>query len=216
MSISVVIPCHIKDINCISNILTDLNNQTRKPDEILIFIKPVNDGKLFDYFRKFIDKDIKLDIITNIENTTIGYSKNRCIEKSNFDIICAMDADDRVHPQKLEIIDLIFSKMVECDVVVHNYVINDTSHFSNLFDLEKIDIEKCYTDNIFWGVLTETHPKIHHAHCSVRKKVFEKYSFEESWEKLGMDDSLFLNTICKNEYCIYSVNFPLISFEIET
>lgn len=214
MKLSVCIPCHVDHFHHLKDIISDLNNQTRPPDEIIIYIKPINKNHNLDL--NFNVKSCTNLIFIEDENyTTMAYSKNRCAEKSTGDLILFMDCDDRINIHKLEFVERFFLKNNDCDVLVHGYYINDLSHLKDSIDMNNMSYEICIDDENTLGVKNNIGVELHHAHSSFRRDSFIKCKYPEKDSAYRADDSILLKHMVKKQYNIYFTNNKLISFTIK-
>jgi hypothetical protein len=143
MTTSVIVPCVARHFLWVSGLLESYENQTVKPDEVVISIseveklnpKEINDLEHGDY-------SFRLKIIRN--NGVIMDGENRTIAMNNSsgDILIFSDADDIPHPQRVEIAKFIFENY-EVDHILHGL----TGYRSEIqrFDLQSI--EMLYFDN---------------------------------------------------------------------
>ena len=207
MKLSVCIPCHINHADHLKNILSDLSIQTKKPHEIVIFLKPFLSSNLNFLHGQFDETELK--IITSCEESTMGFAKNKCAEQSSGDILCFMDADDRIHPQKLEFVEKIFTSQT-CDAMIHNYSMNNVSIFNKTLDNPLIG--NCFDHVTGTGVDNDLDIPLHFAHCSVKKDVYLLNKFNENWDSYRADDAYFVKSLCKKGYSVKCVDLKLISF----
>jgi len=212
MKISVCIPCHINDFEDLKKLIINLNSQSRKPDEVIIFIKPVNKNFL-DNKNLFLDKEINYQIITDSKYSTMGYGKNRCIEKATGDIICLMDSDDTVHFSKIEFVEKFMKNNLNCDIMVHGYHYNDIDALNNLkINLEDESYSACHADPKTLGITTSCGSELHHAHASFRRDVIKNNMFPEENIAYRIDDSVMLKLLLKKNYNIFFSKHKFISF----
>jgi len=155
MKISVCIPCIYDKHRLLKDILYDFVNQTKKPHEIIVLLKPTDAPASFynNLYNTMLDTNI-ITFIAENKNSTIGYAKNRCVEKTSCDVVCMADSDDRIHYKKLEYVEEFFRNTEDADGLVHRYFggLNWSSYpdvqivdpKQSMLDLreEKIDIEK--------------------------------------------------------------------------
>jgi len=216
MQISVVIPCHVKDLPDLKESILDWTKQSVKPKEIVVFLKPVESN--FQHGLYDLDlKGIEINVLLHNGETTRGFAKNRAIENCSSELICMADADDRIHPQKLEFVKKTFEKNENCDIVLHYFSYNDISHFDKMFDsnFTVFKHDKCLEGG--WNGLNELdyynmHYPIHNAHNSFKKKLFENHKYDESQEACGSDDSIFNKDACLKKLNLFVVPYNLVSF----
>lgn len=97
--VSVVIPAYNAAAH-ILRALVSLENQTRKPDEVIVIDDGSSDdtGKIVVRFSKSSDLNI---IFEHQENKGCGAARNTGIRQSSSDLIAFLDADDIVYPDFL-------------------------------------------------------------------------------------------------------------------
>jgi hypothetical protein len=113
-----------------------------------------------------------------------------------------MDADDLMHPQRLEIITKVFED-TDCDIVLHNFQEKEENTFESITDVStKIDglqIHSCgciiHKDNQFDEI-----NKIHHSQSSVKKEVLYQVRYREDKEYNRKEDSIFCADVFYLEY----------------
>lgn len=210
MKISVVSPCHVNDAYCLKDFFTDLGKQSRLPDEVIVYMQPLRGIDFNPY--QYISETVNVNIITSEIPSVMGYNKNRAIENTNGDVICLMDIDDRIHSDKLKIVESFFKSNAECDVLLHSYKQNDMSILSNKHSNENEYIKLEYENiNKGYGVINPKYP-LHYAHCSIKRNVWEEFKFKESDEFFRRDDSQFIKDCYLKNKNIYCLDLELINF----
>merc|ERR1712048_502440 len=127
--ISLVIPAIPRDVELLeTRILMTLSRQTQQPGEVIIALSDTNatwarelEGR---WRQQFFAGLLVLDYP---EKQSAGENRNRGAAKATMPIISFMDADDRMHPQRLEIMSdaLTWSKAM---VAIHSFsVANEDS-----------------------------------------------------------------------------------------
>ena len=140
MKISVIIPCVDKHLNLLEKLLESMILYTRHPDEVIVSISPrylkldLSNVKL-----RLENKYSFLKCIVQNCVTTAGMNRNSCLDIVSGDIIVANDADDIMHPQKLEIIEDIFMKYPYTKLIVHNLIKTKKTDYS-LKSFQKVDL----------------------------------------------------------------------------
>ena len=101
MRIGVAIPCFIKHIPQCLQLLDALEYQTRRPDEVV-----VSCSSTAEFPHKEYSYPIKILVTEKKQNTSTN--RNCAARELQTDIICFFDADDEMHPQRLEVIERSF------------------------------------------------------------------------------------------------------------
>lgn len=98
-TIAVIIPCY-KDSKTLERAILSINQQTFKVTEIIVVNDCSPETEIIDnIILKFPD----IIYIKNNKNIGLAGSRNVGINISKSEIICLLDADDELHPQKIEI-----------------------------------------------------------------------------------------------------------------
>jgi len=215
MKISVVLPCHVKDLNELKTALPSWVSQTIKPYEIIVYLKPVEPNYNHGLYDINLN-GINLKVITNDKNTTRGFSKNESIKETCGDIICVSDCDDLQHPEKLRYVTHVFKNNPDCGIFLHSYVFCDKNIFNEPFDenYELFESNHCETFGLDGIGKWNSVYHFHNAHVSFRKEIFDIHKFDESDEACGQDDSIFNNDGCMKNIKTLSTPKKLVSYEI--
>lgn len=121
MTTSVIVPCVARHFFWLSGMLEAYQNQTVRPDEIVISLSEVESlsSKEIDLLEKGL-WDFKLKIIRNFGKIMDGENRTIAMDNSIGDILIFSDADDIPHPQRVEIVKYIFENY-EVDHILHAY-----------------------------------------------------------------------------------------------
>lgn len=148
--ISVIIPVYNAS-KFLSKTLDSVINQTLPSDEIIIIDDGSTDNSL-DIIEKFKNKHATVKVYTQ-KNSGPSVTRNRGVEYANYEWVCFVDADDLLHPQRLEIA-MNFSNNCDAvicdfkrfrdkeDIVVENYDKNS---------IESLGIEESNLSVLLWG-----------------------------------------------------------------
>jgi glycosyltransferase involved in cell wall biosynthesis len=209
MKIGVAIPCYYGHIHRLTNLLDSIENQTFKPDKVVISsssTKELFETKQYSF---------PLEIIITEEHKNAAQNRNIAASKLNdMDYITFMDADDIMHPQRIEILLKIFQE-TECDIILHNYFV-DNSKFEHIYN---INLRVNSLVQAYWGAIIHKEDKynyvehIHHSQVSIKRNIFDIIKFPEGTEFNRREDSVFccmvfaipniMNVYIKNELSIY-------------
>lgn len=214
-SIGVAIPCYYGHINSLKLLLDSIEIQTRKPDLVVISCSSSNDKdipyKQENYSFPFI-------IYTHIEKMNAAQNRNFAARHLDTDIISFIDADDQMHPQRIEIIEKAFK---ENDIVLflHSFTMHNNTEIDEIYDIDsiKFDINKLDINYSGWGLrhLEKSNADIHNGHSSVRRYILENIQYGESSyyhtrEDSGFTADVFRSFPNKNGYSILPLSkyFP--------
>jgi len=184
MRIGVAIPCYIGHIEHLRTLLDSIAKQTRMPDKVVVSCSST--AEMPHDFPKY-DFDLQFICDPSVKNP----SQNRNISARNLDtdIITFFDADDIMHPQRLEFIEQAF--MGNADIVLHNYETNQEE--IPLFESSNISYNclcQCASGcirHINWN----SNDRIHHSQVSVKREIFDQVQFDEGPTAIGKEDCVF-------------------------
>lgn len=158
ITISLCIPCVPKHIPFLYDLLDSVCKQTRKPDEVIIFISEYGDDDA-SALQSLLRSSYKYLYIT-VGNTPnkqyAGPNRNSASKLSKGSIISFIDADDILHPLRIQAIHGVFSTFnINC--ILHHY--SHTELKINTYDNLTISLRYLFTLDI------------HHGHPSFRRDV---------------------------------------------
>lgn len=216
MKIGVAIPAYVGHINNLFKLLDSIQNQTYIPDKVSVSCSSTKETDFDLYVEKIKQYSFPLQIITSEEKKCAAQNRNIAASKlTGIDYITFIDADDIMHPQRIEILVQAF-KQHDCDIILHNY-----SYLESLDDIlvKKIDkndiivkvnsLEQCYSGCIRHKIYGE---KIHHGHVSVKQTIFNAVTFPEEPEFYRKEDCVFCYRVfslpnIKNAYITNELTF---------
>jgi len=149
-SVCVIIPCY-KDSSTLERALNSIYAQTRKLNEIIV----VNDfSPETEKIESILKNHPKVKYIKNQKNYGLAKTRNVGIRNSESDIITFLDADDEIHPQKIELQLSVYRENLAVSCSVDRVNLNEThSNFKNYNTV----IKKRYSKShllIFRNVIT--------------------------------------------------------------
>lgn len=201
-SIGVVIPCHKPYIPLLKECLDSIEYQTDKPDNVIVICSSSLPEDIPQYKYSF-----PLEIITRKDRYNAAENRNEGIKRMKTDIVSFFDADDVMHPQRIEVlrkymegVDILFhgyqTKNRNFDsidnLIVHRNQLIRSQTGCVLFDPLRL-IEDYYKNNrtTFDHSYTEWKKELHHAHVTVRNHLLDFVKFPENHELERREDSLF-------------------------
>jgi glycosyltransferase involved in cell wall biosynthesis len=218
LQIGIAIPCFKGHITHLKRLFDSIEAQTRKPDMVIV---SCSSSKYEDIPYKQQDYTFPFKIITIEEKKSCAQNRNIAGKIINTDIICFFDADDAMHPKRLEFIEQIFIENPLTKLVLHateQTVNNPYETYDSLtYDVGKL--RRCP-----WGSVISTtvfsNFKSHNGHCTVSKECFKDIQFREGFDYYGRDDTIFCTDIIakyQNEivYCPYKLSKYYISHTSE-
>jgi len=218
-TIGVAIPCYIYHLQKLKILLDSIQAQTLKPTHVVVSCSStLPDNKdVNDIREKYTD--FKLDVITTKERKNASENRNIASRHLHTDIISYMDADDIMHPQRLEYILQAFQQ-TDCQIVLHSYtnrIINTCVYPHIIYHYGKLASAPCRCA----VHIDDYRLPIHHGHSSILKTVFDRvqYREESSFNRIpgvqgsgGCEDSVFCSDVLldvheKNVYIPLELSF---------
>jgi glycosyltransferase involved in cell wall biosynthesis len=191
MKIGVAVPCYYGHIPHLMYLLDSIESQTSRPDKVVVSCSSTSE--LFETKQY----SFPLEIVITEHHKNAAQNRNIAASKlSDMDYITFMDADDLMHPQRIEILLKTFRE-TECDIILHNYWLNH----SQLDHIEDIDIRineltQCYTGCIRHIDFNKYQSQmIHHSQSSIKKCIFDIVKYPEEKEFARREDCIFCHRV---------------------
>lgn len=198
-TIGIVIPCYKPHIGLLGRLLWSINNQTRKPDIVVVSCSSSEES---DIIYKDTDYNFSLKIFTHKEKMNVAQNRNFGARQLNTDIITFFDADDIMHPQRIEIIHKCYLLYPNTRLFLHSLHLSPTNLNFPKYDINCISFE---CDPFFicnYGAVNykyDNKTAIMNSHSAIPKKMFDELQFIESKEGYGKEDTLY-NVYIINKY----------------
>ena len=207
MRIGVAIPCYIGHIDRLLVLLDSIEQQTRLPDKVVVSCSSTSFLPAFPAYK------FEFEIVC--EPTKKNPSQNRNIaglRLMDTDIISFFDADDVMHPQRIEFIERAING--GSNVVLHNF---EYEHMTQGF--EHFDTCHIYYNNLCQcesGCIRQVDwnnkNRIHHAQVSVKRELFEQVKYDEGPNGYDKEDCVFCWSVfalpnIKNAYISNKLSF---------
>jgi len=182
MKISLIIPCIKRDSDVLLDVLRNFfENSTRLPCEIIVALSessPVLAKELREAGEEMFGKIFLL--VDTPHKALVGENRNRGFSVSSGDIIMFHDADDQIHPKKIEIMEYLFAKYPSVDmwnypVQGDKYLWERYDNFENLVVIDPKEVQRVnYRPEMYerWSGCCD-------GHITCRRKVAEAIEFEE-------------------------------------
>ena len=204
MRIGVAIPCFDKHIPQCIKLLQSLQEQTRRPDMVAVSCSSYTQN---DFVIPACSFPIKVLVTDQKQNAAIN--RNQAAAELDTDIICFFDADDEMHPQRLDIIGYAFESQ-KTDIFLHSYYQgNECNNPYHGFPINAMFFIRNALRRCISGCITfDNIQRITHGHVSVSREVFHHIQFPEEQESQGREDCVF----CYNVFAkpnIQSVYCPI-------
>lgn len=233
IKISIIIPCHYHYIKYLDICFEGILNQTKIPYEVILVISQTLDKHknwIFEKFnKKFLDKNIKFKIINFLNIQYAGINRNIGALNAVGDLLVFIDADDIIHPMKIEITEYLYNKY-NFDGMLHSYVLKENKNFFtnhsinykseeyeiyNKDDLFKITFPNNSRDRngeLKYGSKRVINSPINLSlgYMTVKKEIFNKIQYT-NLEK--GQDAVFFRDCLWNDYNIMAFNIPLFIYD---
>jgi hypothetical protein len=117
LTISVCIPCTFVHVRYLHTVLTSIEEQNLKPDEVIISISQIENKSPLHYD----DYTFPVYVITTPERKYAGENRNIAALHSKCDLIAFIDADDIMVSTRLSITQYIFHEYPETVGLFHHF-----------------------------------------------------------------------------------------------
>jgi hypothetical protein len=214
MKIGVAIPCYVGHIDKLFNLLNSLEKQSVLPDKVVVCCSSTKEIQNKNNYSFQLAIIICLDKKTAAENRNIAAS----ILLEDMDYITFFDADDIMHPERIEVLHKVINEN-NSDVILHNFYYNHELDIREGFPcIENIEIRNNTLIPAPSGCVTHIYgyhdsiDRIHHGQVTIKKDLFYTVKFPEEPEFYSREDSIFCNRLLqieniKNTYIINKLSF---------
>jgi len=208
LTIGVAIPCYKGHIEVLRYLLDSIEAQTRKPDKVVV---SCSSSEVSDIPSSYFQYSFPLSIFTCSEKKNVSQNRNFATSKLETDIVSFIDADDIMHPQRLEVVEQCFLQY-NVQILLHFYETNLRRPFKQYQNFP-IECNKLFVCP--WrSIQHNNYPRadiIHNGQASVRRAVFDRVQFQEGPEFIGREDTFFVGDILliypgQNAYCSLSLS----------
>jgi len=209
MKIGIAIPSYKGHIIQLIELLDNIENQTKLPDKVCVSCSSTVD---FPEIKKY---NFPLEIVTTTDKKNAAENRNIASSKLlDMDYISFFDADDLMHPQRIEII-WTTCKNREVDLLLHDYY-NESEKNPN-YSEPILDIDVKY-DSLCQCVSgcarhkNQHYGNIHHSQVTVKRNILDLVTFPEEREYCRKEDSVFCNRVLgieniKSAYIVNKLSF---------
>lgn len=188
-TIGLAIPCYNKHIPNLLQLLDSIEAQTRKPDVVSISCSSTSEGE----FPSLRDYGFAVLVSTTPERRNAAQNRNIAAGRLDTELISFFDADDTMHPQRIEGIMVAFSE--PCDIVVHSFyqAFESLTPYPRIerFTILRNELRQCPSKCIY----LENRSHVHHSQSTVRKEIFEQIRYSEEKEYEAREDSVFCHRV---------------------
>jgi glycosyltransferase involved in cell wall biosynthesis len=207
LTLGVAIPCYSGHFQYLNSLLANIASSTVKPTAICISCSSWTHNKK-EYFEF---SGIPVIIWYSSEKLNVSQNRNRAASLLKTNLISFLDADDLMHPKRVEFLIGVFETRPDISAVFHDYMYHPISMRDDPFwDEPQANPlpNKVRKDPNATGIIVEGGPyAIHQAQVTIRSRLFSIFRFNESWEHFRREDSMYAATLVLHEVpCLYLNN----------
>ena len=194
ISIGVAIPCYKFHIPSLKRCLDSIEAQTVKPHEVIV---SCSSSKTSDIPFSSYMYSYTLRILPQPERRNAAENRNYAASFLTTDIVTFFDADDEMHPQRLEAITQAFQQHHGLDIVLHSFLEGEENKrafdIHTTFDFRPQTLTKSPTGcAVYTGDLSA---RIHHSQVSVSRFVLGRIQFKEDPGNERREDAIFCGDV---------------------
>ena len=186
-SIGVAIPCYEGHIELLKTLLDSINIQTINPNIVVVSCSSTKELILNKTYH------FNLKIVTTEHLKNAAENRNIACKYINTDIITFCDADDIMHPQRIEIILNTFNNN-NIDILYHNGIYKEPYISSPFEKIDSADVIYNELRQSQCGCITHNNYNnysIFHGHVTVKANIYNKVKFNEHYTYNLKDDCAF-------------------------
>jgi hypothetical protein len=194
MKIGVAIPCYNGHINQLYVLLDSIEKQTILPDKVVVSTSSTKEFKNNNIY------SFPLEIIAVEEKNNAAKNRNRAVSLlTDMDFISFIDADDVMHPQRIEMLLKVF-KEHDSDIILHNYFDNNcpTNEIFKNMEYTEINVRINSLRQHWSGCIEHCNyfdEGIHHSQVSVKNDILKNIKFPEEVEFNRREDCIFCHRV---------------------
>ena len=202
--ISVCIPAIPRDVDsgCLDELISSIADQTLSAAEVVISFTNSSYSQALRLRTSSLERlgPVPVRIVRSSDVYVQGKSRNNAALVSTAELISFVDADDKMHPERLEVIQGAFRGNENLTLLLHGFVEDENA---SGWDSESM-LSKMYTtvgkEEICESeIRSRRQPNldllVHHAHVTVRRELFEKFRYDESPARHRIEDSVFVREV---------------------
>lgn len=191
VSISVIVSCYKPHLQKLLRLLDSINVQTCLPFEVIVSSSSTKSSDL----PTFPEYKFAFKIVTFEERRNAAMNRNTAANLATGDYLTFIDADDMMHPQRIEALLVAIENGAE--FIMHNFL-PQSELANNYSNYDKFNIEYDCLFPAPSGCVVHRHNKdIHHSMSTVRRTHFQKVQFFEGASYERREDAVFCNHIVK-------------------
>ena len=199
MKIGVAVPCYIGHVKHLLSLLDSLENQTVLPDKVVVSSSSTDSERVIELHNKY---SFPIAVITCVDKKNAAENRNiAAAHLLDMDYITFFDADDIMHPQRIELLHKVINEN-QSSVILHNfYYDTELSKPEDLPRIENIEVRNNMLMPAWSGCVTHFHgfndsiDRIHHGQVTIKKELFYVVKFPIEDEFLSREDAVFCNRL---------------------
>ena len=195
--IGVAIPCYINHFHLLEPLIENISKSTLRPDHIAISCSSYSHDNRTDT----VYDGIPVSIQYSTKQLNQATNRNIAGKMLQTQLISFIDADDLMHPLRLEYIVRAF-RNGPYHAIYHSYapapITADFDPFESVGEYDLVSEPMISNPNAIGVLVGNTSHPVHHAHVTVRRDVFNRFKFDERWEAYRTEDSLYGKTLAES------------------
>lgn len=218
IQLGIAIPCYKYHLPKLKRCLDSIMNQTEKPDLVVVSCSSSETSHIPDFpvytfpFKMIIFSEFRN--ASQNRNTASDYLRSNGMTHISF-----FDADDEMHPQRIEFIKKAFLKQPDSELVIHSFWrgLQNNEEFK-MFDSVPIAENVLVRGKKSQSGVFYSHNKsfeLHHSQISVPITTLERVKFPEEKEYERKEDSFFCQTLLKDDTKNSVILLPLSKYHEE-
>jgi glycosyltransferase involved in cell wall biosynthesis len=203
--ITVCIPCYKYHIPKLKRCLDSIELQTIHPEEVIVSCS----SSIKEDIPFANEYSFQLQIITTTERKNAAQNRNIAAAAAKSKYVSFFDADDSMHPQRIEAIYTAFQKFPDTEIILHSFYLPEESKqiqewtMHSQFSFFQNKIVRADSGCVVYTSTGRQH--IHHAQVSVSKRVWYIVKFNEGVNYERREDTVFCNSCFSRIPTIQSV-----------
>ena len=199
--IGVSVSCYVNHLPLLIELFDSIEKQTRLPDKVVVSSSSTTPEKELKIIKKY---SFPYEIIYTPEHKNAASNRNIAINQLlDMEYISFMDADDIMHPQRIELIMKTIEE-TDGDIILHNF-----SYDCNLKPIEKLNykVNELFVSES--GCITSNYNyHLHHSQSTVRRYILHFVMFSEDTKYNRKEDCVFCKDVFKlpNIVNVYIMN----------
>jgi glycosyltransferase involved in cell wall biosynthesis len=184
-TVGVAICCYHGHLSALSALFQSIEAQTHRPDQVVVSCSSTSPEDIPYDMGSY---SFSLQIVTCREKKNAAQNRNTAASYLQTDIVTFFDADDLMHPQRIAAIHYGFSTH-DAYVMLHSFQKSPVFVLYDEYSYDVNQLEVCR----YGSVLVKDHRNklIANGHCSVMRHILDEFSYPESAEYHGKEDTVF-------------------------